>query len=87
MYMQRFQLERHEDLTGCSGTGIVAEGVVFSDGTTVMRWLVAPCSTAIYSSVDDVIRLHGHEGRTVLRVIDQPVPGYVEEQPEAAGAA
>lgn len=78
--MQRFLLVRHEDLSGNSGTGIVAEGVVFSDRRVVMRWLVAPCSTAFYDCIADVERLHGHQGRTVVRVVDSdlsvPVPVY-----------
>ncbi|UQN06776.1 hypothetical protein [Deinococcus sp. QL22] len=72
--MQRFQLVRREDVSGRSGTGVVAEGVIFSDGTAVMRWNVAPYSLAIYSNMDDLIQVHGHEGRTVIQVIDQPIP-------------
>lgn len=72
--MQRFQLIRSEDVSGSSGTGTVAEGVVFSDGTVVMRWLVAPCSTAFYASAADLIQIHGHEGRTRVVVLDQPMP-------------
>ncbi|EYB68851.1 hypothetical protein DEIPH_ctg017orf0229 [Deinococcus phoenicis] len=72
--MQRFILIRHEDVSGSSGTGAVAEGVVFSDGTAAMRWLVEPCSTALYSSIGDVERIHGHEGRTVVQVLDQVLP-------------
>lgn len=32
-----FTLERTIDITGISGTGIVAEGIQFSDGTVAMR--------------------------------------------------
>lgn len=62
--MKLFHLDRIEDETGISGTGRVAEGVVFSDGTCAMRWLTAHKSTAVYSSVDDVKTIHGHGGRT-----------------------
>ena len=31
--MRNFNLIRHIDVSGLSGTGVVAEGVVFSDGT------------------------------------------------------
>ncbi|MFB9994090.1 hypothetical protein ACFFLM_19205 [Deinococcus oregonensis] len=72
--MQRFQLIRNEDVSGRSGTGIVAEGVIFSDGSAVLRWNVAPCSMGFYHSIDDLIFLHGHEGRTTVQVIDQPIP-------------
>jgi len=40
--MRRFLLVRDCDPSGVSGTGIVAEGVQFSDGTAVMHWLRAP---------------------------------------------
>jgi hypothetical protein len=34
-----FVLRRLVDETGVSGTGVVAEGVEFSDGTVALRWL------------------------------------------------
>lgn len=34
-----FVLRRSEDVTGVSGTGVVAEGVLWSDGTVNVRWL------------------------------------------------
>jgi hypothetical protein len=59
---------RHKDISGVSGTGVVAEGVVFSDGTTVLRWLVAiHPSTNIYDDISDLERIHGHDGATELR--------------------
>jgi len=35
--VRRFFLDRMEDETGVSGSGLVAEGVVFWDGTVAMR--------------------------------------------------
>ena len=35
--MKLFQLHRHEDESGVSGTGIVAEGVQFSDGKCALK--------------------------------------------------
>jgi len=61
-----FQLVRAEDVSGISGTGTVADGVVFPDGVAVLRWRTAGGSTAVYDSVEDVERIHGHDGRTVL---------------------
>lgn len=37
--MRTFELFRMNDETGISGTGKVLEGVVFSDGTVVTRWV------------------------------------------------
>jgi len=68
--MRRFVLIRAEDLTGVSGTGEVAEGTVFSSGLAVIRWLREPYAMGVYQTLDDVISVHGHEGRTQLQFID-----------------
>lgn len=62
-----FQLVRYEDVHGVSGTGIVAEGVQFSDGQATLHWIVGDhrC-TSSWNSVEDVIAVHGHEGKTVI---------------------
>jgi len=64
--MERFYLNRVEDETGVSGTGIVAEGVQFTDGTAVLRWTTATSSTAVYASIDDLEAIHGHGGSTQI---------------------
>lgn len=63
-----FQLVRHRDISGVSGTGVVANGVVWDDGKTAMRWCVEgkPRSTAFYDSMSEVIEIHGHDGATVF---------------------
>ncbi|AZM47752.1 hypothetical protein DMB38_19955 [Streptomyces sp. WAC 06738] len=66
----RFHLDRHEDITGVSGEGTVAGGVIFPDGTVAMRWNTGTKSTAIYDSIDDVVAIHGHNGATVVTLID-----------------
>jgi hypothetical protein len=68
--MRRFVLRRSEDATGVSGTGEVAEGVEFGDGTVAMRWCTANPSTTIYKSSEDVETVHGHEGRTRIIWLD-----------------
>lgn len=59
-----FHLARLKDVSGVSGLGIVAEGVTFSDGVSVLRWLTAGGSTAVYDSIESVKRIHGHQGGT-----------------------
>lgn len=59
-----FQLVRDEDVSGISGTGIVAEGIEFSDGRVALRWRGEHGSTVIHDSVANVVRIHGHQGRT-----------------------
>ncbi len=61
-----FVLQRNEDETGVSGTGIVAEGVEFSDGTVALRWTSAwPTSVVFHDrGIDSVVHVHGHGGKT-----------------------
>lgn len=63
--MKQFEIIRHHDVSGISGTGRVAEGVEFTDGTVVVRWLktegVEP-TTVVHPGIDNVIALHGHNG-------------------------
>ena len=62
--MRIFELVRHEDVTGLSGTGVIAEGVAFTDGTVVLRWVTEHRSTAIWPSIAAVEAVHGHQGMT-----------------------
>lgn len=62
--MRTFELHRDQDVSGVSGTGRVAEGVEFSDGTTVLRWLTRTGSVAVYLNAVDMEKVHGHDGRT-----------------------
>jgi hypothetical protein len=57
---------RDEDETGISGTGAVAEGVEFSDGTVALRWLSAwPTSVVFHDrGIKAVEAVHGHGGKT-----------------------
>lgn len=59
-----FLLRRDEDETGISGTGDVAEGVLFTDGTVAIRWRGERTSTVVWSSLADVEAIHGHGGKT-----------------------
>lgn len=36
------------------------QGVVFNDGTVVIRWMTARPSTAIFASMADLFAVHGH---------------------------
>jgi hypothetical protein len=59
-----FTLQRDEDVTGVSGTGPVAHGIQFPDGTVALRWSTSTASTVLWNSIEDAIRVHGHDGRT-----------------------
>ena len=78
---RRFELVRHEDNTGTSGTGVVAVGVEYPDGAVHMQWLndrnddldTKSNGVAFKPAPDGVeatVEIHGHEGRTEVRFVD-----------------
>ena len=72
MGLRRFHFERLEDASGVSGCGKVAEGCLFTDtGEAIVHWLGKYGSINVYHSIEDVIHVHGHEGRTRI-VFDDP---------------
>lgn len=68
--MRRFELHREVDLSGVSGTGIVAEGIEYGDGSVALRWLTKHSSTAVWAGVQSVEIIHGHGGTTRVIWID-----------------
>jgi hypothetical protein len=65
-----FHLIRDTDVTGISGTGTVAAGVIWDDGTVSMRWLTYTASSSFYNSIEDVETIHGHQGATKVHFAD-----------------
>lgn len=69
-----FHLVRHVDGSGVSGTGTVAEGVEWSDGTVALRWRGRwPTTSAWEGGLDAVLAVHGHGGSTVVRWLTVPL--------------
>lgn len=68
--MRRFVLERDEDLTGVSGTGVVADGVEFEDGVCALHWRGRLTSTAVYENMATLVSIHGHEGATRIHILE-----------------
>lgn len=64
-----FQLYRDRDVTGFSGIGVVADGVVWPDGTVSMRWRGPVRTTVEAASLDDIRSIHGHDGATRVVVL------------------
>ena len=62
--MRKFYLLGHEDVNGCSGTGVVAEGVIFDDGTGAFTWLTPMKTVTTFWKMADIRRMHGHDGKT-----------------------
>ena len=69
--MRRFQLHRDEDDTGISGTGVVAEGVEFSNGRVSFTWLTHQECVNNYGSMKTVEEIHGHGGKTRIVYVDE----------------
>lgn len=71
MSARRFKLHRDVDVSGVSGTGLVAEGVAFSDGTAVIHWVAGEHrSTVVWPDVAGVEAIHGHGGATRIVWVD-----------------
>ena len=66
--LRRWHLVRVIDESGVSGTGVVASGVEFQDGTVAYRWRSSPHGAnptwQIADCIEDVERIHGHEGKS-----------------------
>lgn len=69
---RRFYLQRTHDVTGVSGTGHIADGVLWPDGSASIRWTGQRPSTVWWSTLDDAIHVHGHGGNTRIVWIDHP---------------
>lgn len=67
---RRFILKRRVDHSGVSGTGNVAEGVVWTDGTVTLRWHGEHVSLVHWQSMDHMLAVHGHAGDTFAALID-----------------
>jgi hypothetical protein len=46
--------------------GHVAEGVVFSNGWCVLRWMSEHPGLEFFESIEDVEAVHGHGGKTKI---------------------
>lgn len=69
-YPRCFHLVRDEDVTGVSGTGVVAEGVLWTDDTVTLRWFGEHSSIAVWRTLADAEVIHGHNGATRVVWLD-----------------
>lgn len=69
---RRFILQRDVDVSGVSGTGVVAEGVEFSSGVVALTWLSDwPTSVVFHDrGMASVEAIHGHAGSTRIVYLD-----------------
>ncbi|MFJ8855266.1 hypothetical protein [Streptomyces sp. NPDC102437] len=67
----RFVLRRHADVTGISGEGSVADGVLWPDGTASVRWRGEHPSSVFWDRGRTSVELiHGHGGATKVVFLD-----------------
>ena len=67
--IKTYFLVRDEDVSGVSGTGIVADVVQFENGKVCVAFrfgTVKVSNLIFYDKLDDVETVHGHGGRTYL---------------------
>lgn len=80
---RRFTVRRRRDVSGISGVGDVADGVLWPDGTASVRWRGEHPSAVFWdrgrTSAEFV---HGHQGATEIVFLDQD-----DEQPAPQGDA
>ena len=70
--MRRFVLVRHKDVTGKSGVGIIGEGVAWTGGPAFLHWMTEYESFVHWpGGVDAILAVHGHEGSTIARWLDE----------------
>lgn len=68
--MRRFQLVRHHDVSGVSGTGVVAEGVQFKSGAVALCFLGDLHAVEVLENISTVEAIHGHQGATSIDWLD-----------------
>jgi hypothetical protein len=74
--MKAYYLRRIEDVSGNSGCGRVAQVAEFDDGAAILHWnrganSSGVASTEVFTSISDLLRVHGHNGRSVLEPIER----------------
>lgn len=76
MPSRRFELKRQQDISGVSGIGTVADGIMFDDGQAIIKWRGGDHgvrSLAIYNSMSEVKDIHGHDGATTVEWLDEDI--------------
>ncbi|WP_128803686.1 MULTISPECIES: hypothetical protein [unclassified Streptomyces] len=65
-----FVLRRDRDISSVSGTGIIADGIVFPDGHAAIHWRGRwPLTTPHPDGLDSILAIHDHGGQGDLHVI------------------
>jgi hypothetical protein len=65
-----FVLDRDTDVSGISGTGVVADGVVWPNEMVTLCWRGENPSVVVWQSLDAAMAIHGHDGATRCVFVD-----------------
>lgn len=82
---RRFYLDRTTDVTGVSGPGHVADGILWPDGTVSIRWTGDRPSIVHWGSLADAEYVHGHVGATRFVWLD-PEGDHPDAEAQVRGA-
>jgi hypothetical protein len=63
-------VERDEDVSGVTGIGQVSEFCIATDGRIAIFW---PVGVGHFPSLEDAIKVHGHNGKTRFVILDDEV--------------
>lgn len=77
-----FKVIRDEDVSGVSGTGVILEGVRFSDSHVAIHWINSkyPWTTPVPEGIEALLEIHGHDGKTRLVWDDEQEPEEFTEE-------
>ncbi|MFD7157922.1 hypothetical protein ACXJJ3_08905 [Kribbella sp. WER1] len=77
------EVVRHRDVSGVSGTGVVAQVVKLGNGKFVLGWLGKHPSTTIWDTLEGIFAVHGHDGATVIHWANGQVQTRAAKEDEA----
>ncbi|NJO65075.1 MAG: hypothetical protein HC836_45295 [Richelia sp. RM2_1_2] len=77
--LQEFYLLRTKDVSGVSGVGLVARGVILSSHRVVMEWQMPYETLTVFDNIGQVQAIHGHGGSTKL-VMGTPPKKLLEKK-------
>ncbi len=62
IHLRTFKLRRAKDVSGVSGTGDVAVGIVLPSGRCILEWLTQTRSFEMFDNFNEAMAIHGHDG-------------------------
>ena len=67
--MKLFKLYRKVDITGISGVGYVAEGVIFENNKVILCWYGKVSSIVVYDNLEDMKSIISHNNNTDIHYL------------------